>query len=350
MDNKYTRKYDRVVRWFKQHQLSKEVHCEKHHILPRSLGGSDNDDNIVSLPVRWHYIVHCWLPAVCLERGDQESYEKMLFAWNRMQNYRKGHREALGTIKEDSLLYEKTREQYLKIIGTHTSKVGKQNSMFGKHWWKDPNDRTKCLCIKEGDPVPDGWIKGRWCSTEFLEKMKQNSFSRGRICITNRETRERKYIMKEERSLYGPEWFDGYSEDGQKGRFYTFDGKDRIFVQTGRQPPVGSFTLSEWRKNHHLSTSKKLSSEELSKRKNERAKRFMDHVKQQLPLWIEMYQWYLENDENFEAVCKKYGYTKGRDAFLARARKYFPELYKWNPHGGKRNSRPKQRGPYKKHK
>jgi len=41
---------------------------------------------------------------------------------------------------------------------------GSNNSNFGCHWWKDPNDKTKCLSIKEGDPVPEGWIRGKWQS------------------------------------------------------------------------------------------------------------------------------------------------------------------------------------------
>ena len=35
-------------------------YCEKHHILPRSLGGSDDPSNIICLTVRQHYIAH-WM-------------------------------------------------------------------------------------------------------------------------------------------------------------------------------------------------------------------------------------------------------------------------------------------------
>ncbi len=39
---------------------------------------------------------------------------------------------------------------------------GSKNSNYGKHWWKDPNDKSKSMSIKEGDPVPEGWVRGRW--------------------------------------------------------------------------------------------------------------------------------------------------------------------------------------------
>ena len=55
---------------------------------------------------------------------------------------------------------ESTKEKIGKANSVHQQ--GKGNSHYGTHWWKDPNDKTKTLCIKEGDPVPEGWIRGRW--------------------------------------------------------------------------------------------------------------------------------------------------------------------------------------------
>ncbi len=55
---------------------------------------------------------------------------------------------------------EETKRKFsLRRKGKHT---GKDNHRFGCHWWKDPNNKTKSLSIKEGDPVPEGWIRGRW--------------------------------------------------------------------------------------------------------------------------------------------------------------------------------------------
>lgn len=42
-------------------------YVERHHILPRRLGGSDADSNIVYMPLRWHIFAHLllykWLKA-----------------------------------------------------------------------------------------------------------------------------------------------------------------------------------------------------------------------------------------------------------------------------------------------
>lgn len=80
------------------------------------------------------------------------------------------------SIKQSEKLKEhfKTHEAHFK--GMHHSKeskkkismnmqgklIGKANGNFNHHWWKDPNDKTKFRSIKEGDPVPEGWIRGKW--------------------------------------------------------------------------------------------------------------------------------------------------------------------------------------------
>ena len=47
-----------------QHRQAPKVYTEKHHIIPRSLGGSDNSSNIVVLTAREHFIAHCLLARI----------------------------------------------------------------------------------------------------------------------------------------------------------------------------------------------------------------------------------------------------------------------------------------------
>lgn len=42
----------------KNRNKSKELYYEKHHILPRCLGGSDDENNLVLLTAREHFIAH----------------------------------------------------------------------------------------------------------------------------------------------------------------------------------------------------------------------------------------------------------------------------------------------------
>lgn len=56
----YQRIYDQLVESRKHRGVKKEVGFEVHHIIPRCLGGSNDDSNLVKLTIREHYIAH-WL-------------------------------------------------------------------------------------------------------------------------------------------------------------------------------------------------------------------------------------------------------------------------------------------------
>jgi len=59
-------KYNKYFSWYKN-LVSQFLECppesnyEEHHILPKSMGGSNDKSNLVKLPVRHHYIAHLLL-------------------------------------------------------------------------------------------------------------------------------------------------------------------------------------------------------------------------------------------------------------------------------------------------
>jgi hypothetical protein len=54
----YQRIYNQIIERAKSRQLSEYI--EKHHIIPKCMGGSNKKENIVELTAREHFIVH-WL-------------------------------------------------------------------------------------------------------------------------------------------------------------------------------------------------------------------------------------------------------------------------------------------------
>jgi len=81
IDNKYKRIYDKLINKRKVDQLDKnECYCESHHILPRSLGGSDDPENLVNLTAREHYIAHRLL----VKFTEGNDYYKMQWALHRI--------------------------------------------------------------------------------------------------------------------------------------------------------------------------------------------------------------------------------------------------------------------------
>ena len=59
--NKYHRWYNKIITNAQQRNLSKDVYVEKHHVIPKCLGGTNLKDNIVSLVAKEHYICHLLL-------------------------------------------------------------------------------------------------------------------------------------------------------------------------------------------------------------------------------------------------------------------------------------------------
>lgn len=59
--NKYTQIYNTLIERAKSRTLFKDLYTEKHHIIPRSLGGDNSPDNIAILTAKEHYICHLLL-------------------------------------------------------------------------------------------------------------------------------------------------------------------------------------------------------------------------------------------------------------------------------------------------
>lgn len=56
--NKYFKLYNKIIDNAKNRILPDNTKIEKHHILPKSLGGSDLTENLVSLTLKEHWICH----------------------------------------------------------------------------------------------------------------------------------------------------------------------------------------------------------------------------------------------------------------------------------------------------
>jgi hypothetical protein len=79
IDNKYSKYYQAIVNNAKQQQrLKTNGYYESHHIIPKSLGGSNKKENLVLLTAREHFICHLLLVKMFTRKSNQ--YNKMLHA------------------------------------------------------------------------------------------------------------------------------------------------------------------------------------------------------------------------------------------------------------------------------
>jgi hypothetical protein len=112
-ENKYSQTYYSIIERAKSRVI--EGYTERHHIIPKSMGGSDDSSNLVDLTAREHFICHLLLPKMT----EGEHYHKMIRAYVIMSG-----REIYGSRK-----YAFYREEYSKINSKLRS--GKGNGMWG---------------------------------------------------------------------------------------------------------------------------------------------------------------------------------------------------------------------------
>ena len=129
---------------------------EKHHIQPKSLGGSNKKENFVKLTAREHFICH-WLLVKMYDKGTVERNKMLCALWRMNHNGSKNH----GVHYINSHAYEALRIEFAKSVGERTSinQQGNKNSQFGTKWYTNRNT-GESKRFKE-KPVEDFWIEGR---------------------------------------------------------------------------------------------------------------------------------------------------------------------------------------------
>jgi hypothetical protein len=152
---------------------SQEGYSEKHHIIPRSLGGADIKNNIVHLTAREHFIAHLLLCKI--HQNDIASYAKMLKAFLMMLTCQSGYQNRYISSRK----YQYLREQMAQYLSV--SYMGEANSQFGTKWIHriETGEAKKIKCSEE---LPIGWDLGR------VQKYKQykKSFSKSTKEYTRR--------------------------------------------------------------------------------------------------------------------------------------------------------------------
>lgn len=119
----YSKIYYNLIEHRKQNSLTGYV--EQHHIIPKSLGGSDSPDNLVDLSAREHFIAHLLLTKMYSE--GTPNYFKMIKAFMMMLTCKSESQERFLSSKK----YETIRTEFAKAQSL--SQTGSGNSQFGKN-------------------------------------------------------------------------------------------------------------------------------------------------------------------------------------------------------------------------
>jgi hypothetical protein len=154
IDNKYLQIYNNIIDRARSRGKI-DVYTEKHHILPRSLGGTSDLSNLVHLTGREHFIAHRLL--VKITNGDAQN--KMIFALNSMMNR---YNKTMSRYTPTSTVYEylriKLSEAHKRMGRTEEHKAAISKAHTGKIVSADTR-RRQSEAVKAAGPA-GGAVKG----------------------------------------------------------------------------------------------------------------------------------------------------------------------------------------------
>lgn len=158
---------------------SVDGYFEAHHIVPRSMGGSDDADNMINLTARQHFVAH-WM----LARAMGGSATRAFFMMSNFGKY--------GTV--NSTTYEIGRKEYAKQVSLQLKGKPSQCSF-------SEETRTKMRIAKLGRKLSPEHIEkvrqtrvGKKMSVEFCKKIstaKQGIATRGSGWKQSEETKRK---------------------------------------------------------------------------------------------------------------------------------------------------------------
>ena len=127
--NKYTKWYEQLVQSAVNRSLPKTTYTEKHHIIPKSMGGSDTAANLVDFTAREHYIAHLLLWRMSMA---PKWHNKMTMALHMMVNGSGHGKQKLERSKY--LMPSRLVEKYRLEWKEHLSEImkGENNPFYGK--------------------------------------------------------------------------------------------------------------------------------------------------------------------------------------------------------------------------
>lgn len=132
LDNKYTKWYYNIIETANTRANENLGYIERHHIIPKSLGGSNDKDNLTKLTGREHFVMHRLLTKMC---------EHPMHA-RKMKN-------ALCAMMYNSKTRGLNSRQFeLARIAASEASCGPNNGMFGKTHIQEVKD-AQSLRAKE---------------------------------------------------------------------------------------------------------------------------------------------------------------------------------------------------------
>lgn len=195
----YTAIYNKIIDNASNRIL--EGYVEKHHVIPRCMGGSDDIDNIVELTAREHYVAHQLLVKMH-PNNNKLAYAAMLMTTdqhgNRVNNAQYGWiKEKLSNAMSERMSGRKQSKEHIEKLAS--ARRGQKRTV------------ETCMNISEGQRGRISGFKGKTHSDEW-----------------KKESAERMSSLMKGRTP---------QNKGQKGKFGWFtDGSTERFLEINNAP------------------------------------------------------------------------------------------------------------------
>ena len=159
LSNKYTKWYFNIIDIAKNRELPAEFYSEKHHIIPKSLGGSNKKENLVKLTAKEHFICHLLLTKMV----DGKLKDKMKYAFWMLSVVKPPQQSRYKINSYWYSILKNIKTEIKPMLGKHHSiearkKISKSN--FGKtHSIESKLKISKSLKLKYSNSEMISWNK-----------------------------------------------------------------------------------------------------------------------------------------------------------------------------------------------
>ncbi len=171
----YQKIYNQII---KRAQIRKlDEYIEKHHIIPKCLGGSNKKENIVELTAREHFLCHMLLCEI-YPKEHKLKYALFLMAIGKQKIKNKHY-------KISSRVYERLKKEHSQILTgkKHSKKTKQKMSESSKGIKKSEETKKKMSESRKGHPM---------YTNEWREKISQGNIGRKVSDDTKKILSERK--------------------------------------------------------------------------------------------------------------------------------------------------------------
>lgn len=189
----YLKVYNSLIEKGKNNIFNNDDYYETHHIIPKSIGGSDNEDNLVKLTAREHFVAH-WLLFRLYPTNKQiaAAFHIIAFGTN-CRNTRKNHEgyvpssRAIAEARMAKVLHNKgnkhSEDTIQKMKNTWAKKI--ENGYIGPTTGRKTSDVTKEKQRKSK--------LGKSRPTEVIDKIRNTKLG------NTKEQRELKIKLREDK-------------------------------------------------------------------------------------------------------------------------------------------------------